>query len=454
MTEKIAIAIGLLLTVVSCPLVRADDENRSGREQPAVSSPASRSVQTLLEEGFAAGSGKAQAAQKQAALAQKLAPQDPRVNYAYGLVLLKLAQNANARSQFDAAVKQPGPAYWPAWQASIWTALVNRQYDAGMKQLDEYVGLVARPVEEPRAKQAQLDAAVWIGQMVEALDKIVEQPKRTRDRIAQSEEHIRKTFSDELHDAFNSGREAIRDRYDEATGQLALREEVQAKKEERDLQDQSAKVNSDIGNVEKQKEDTARSAEELKKLLEEQIAALDKQLGELERDYQLLERRAESVQRSYILAGREVTALQLQSQGATGSRTSTVNQQQVQQQLQQRQNQMAAYELEYNATTLRMSQVAQGARGVVAQRANVIRDYELATGQLVKKNAALDKWSSRLSDKKKKLSAATAKAGTTPAKDVKIKSLAALVPFDLEGEKVRVLKSFGLSTAEEKEKQP
>jgi tetratricopeptide (TPR) repeat protein len=449
------LAVCVLLTVNTSALVRAADEDQPAQARPVAPSPAAGSVQTLLEEGFATGTGKSAEAHRNAVAAQRLAPTDPRVNYAYGLVLMKLAQHTNARALFEAAVKQPGPAYWPAWQASIWTALANRQYETGLKQLDEFAVLVARPATDPDARRSQRDAAVWIGQIIEALDKTVEQPKRTRDRIARSEDHIRKSFNDELHDAFHAGREVVRDRYDEATGEMALREEAAAKKEERDLQDESAKVASDLGKVEQQKENTARTAEELKKQMEDQVAALDKQLGELERDYKALEKRAESIQRSYILAGREVTVLQLQTTGNGPSQTApggavTRNQQL----LQQRQNEMAAYELEYNATSFRMGQVAQAARGVVVQRAAVIRDYELATGQLVKKNAALDKWSSRLSDKKKKLTSATAKARTATPTDVRIKSIATLVPFDLDEEKNNVLKSFGLITAAEPEDKP
>lgn len=452
MSGHTCITVTAFLAAGLCSVLWADDKAKS----PVAAAPAADAVKSLLEDGFAAGSGKSQSAQKQAAAARRIAPHDPRVDFAYGLVLLKLAQTANAKAQFEAAVKQPGSPFWPAWQASIWSTIADKQYDAGLKRLDEFVVMVARPVESDGASQEQRDAAVWIGQLLEALDRIVETAK-TRERIAQSEEHIRKVFSDEMHDAVNAGREAVRDRYEQATGQAALREETQAKKQERDLQDQNAKVASDLGNVEKQKENAARTAEEMKKLMEEQVGKLDKQLGELERDYQFLEKRAESVQRSYLLAGREVTALQLQSPGASGTTRTAAGgtQTRLQQQLQQRQNEMAAYELEYNATTFRMGQLAQQARGIVTQRASVIREYEAATGQLVKKNAALDKWSSRLSDKKKKLSTATTKAGSSPPKEIKIRSLAALVPFDLDGEKDRVLKSFGLTPAdEEKEKQP
>ena len=115
--------------------------------------------------------------------------------------------------------------------------------------------------------------------------------------------------------------------------------------------------------------------------------------------------------------------------------------QNVQFQLQQRQNQMFGYRLDYNATVGRMSDVAQQGNEAAQQRADAIHQYETATGQLVKKTADLNKWTNRLTDQKQKLTVQKppAKANKKGPADKKQFSLKTYLPLDFEIEKERIL---------------
>ena len=56
------------------------------------------------------------------------APEEPRLDYAFGLVLLKHQQPKLWRTQFENAVQRPGPRqYWPAWQILVRTQIVDRE---------------------------------------------------------------------------------------------------------------------------------------------------------------------------------------------------------------------------------------------------------------------------------------------------------------------------------------
>ncbi|MGE5194340.1 MAG: hypothetical protein ACM3U2_17765, partial [Deltaproteobacteria bacterium] len=79
------------------------------------------------------------------------------------------------------------------------------------------------------------------------------------------------------------------------------------------------------------------------------------------------------------------------------------------------------------------------------QRADAIQRYETATGQLVKKNADLDKWTTRLKDEKKKLTVQKppAKGNKKAAGDKKQQfTLKTYVPLEFEVEKEHILASL------------
>ena len=169
------------------------------------------------------------------------------------------------------------------------------------------------------------------------------------------------------------------------------------------------------------------------------------ELEKLEKEYRELEARSETLRQTFAQVGRELTTLDLQmnligSVGTTGSAAA-----QTQMRIMQRQQQMVNTQTEYNVTIGRMSDVAQLGRNVNQRRAAIVAKYEKATGQLVKKNAEIDKWSARAAEKKKKLESGTV-GKTKSAKPAprKVASLKSYVPLELEDEKDRVLATFGI----------
>ena len=130
--------------------------------------------------------------------------------------------------------------------------------------------------------------------------------------------------------------------------------------------------------------------------------------------------------------------------------TNPVAMQNAQQQYVQRQNQLLQYQLEYNTNLGRMSEVAQAGAVATTQRAEAISRYEKSTGELVKKNAGLEKWSDRLKNEKQKLTVnkSGGKGGKTAATDKNSDKKPAAVtfktilPLDLQLEKDRLLASF------------
>src|SRR5204863_52540 len=83
-------------------------------------------------------------------------PADTRIDFAHGLVLARQSQMKLANVQFEAAVLQVGPAFWPAWKAAIWSHFVEKRYESGLNRLVEFSILVhdAGPSISPADDQA------------------------------------------------------------------------------------------------------------------------------------------------------------------------------------------------------------------------------------------------------------------------------------------------------------
>ena len=395
-----------------------------------------------FDEGYIVGPRRLQEAQKRLADARRLAPGDPRVDYATGLVLMKQGQVKPAAAQFEAALQRDGAAYWPAWQAVIWAHLSDKQYEPGLSRLDEFAAIVRNAEQPDDVSEAQREAARWIGQLFEAVSRLPES-RKFDDLLVEHQVKVLDTFGERLSLSLDEGRELVRARQfelDQAAG--AARMSADRKKALRD-QDKSAQIEKGLDGAGKQKEDAKKTEQDWKKWLDDLLAASDKQLAALDRDYKYLDQRAKSLFQSYTLAGTQLTALNFSLSAPTRYTTAFVMQTMQQQSLAV-QNQMIGYQFEYNATSGRMADVAQRGAQAMQERADGIKRYEDATGQLVKKQADLDKWSARLTAEKQKLAAPkpAGKKGTADKKQPY--SLKTMLPFNLEYERDQLLGSFGI----------
>lgn len=455
------------LTLLAACLVTAvahADPKADAKAAPAVA-PALPGNKVLVEhfkkafdEGFVIGPKRIQEAQKHLAPARKLLSDDARADYALGLMFVKQSQLKQAITQFEVAI-ETDESYWPAWQAAIWAQFVDKRYEPGLKQLVEFARLVEKSAPADDVTEAQRDAARWIGQVLVALSN-ADDSKRHDDLVAAHINDILKAIGDDLWVSLEEGRDAINER-EFARGQAAGKARQAAEKTDQVRKERkTALLDKNLDGAAKAKEDNEKSKEEWKTWLDEELAKSDKELGRLERDYKFLDQRSQSLFQSITLAGQEITAMELALSTLNPRTTNPVAMQNAQQQYIQRQNQMLQYQLDYNSNLGRMSEVAQAGAVATAQRAEAISRYEKSTGELVKKNAGLEKWSDRLKNEKQKLTvnksggkgAKTAGADKNSEKKPAAATFKTILPLDLQLEKDRLLASFSppVKTAKDK----
>lgn len=399
-------------------------------------------VRGMLDEGFTIGKPHLQAAEEHLAKARRLLPHDLRLEYAHALILYKQLQRKAALARLEDVAKSDRPAAWPAWQALILIELADKDLAPSLARLDTFAAAVARDETDP---QAAAEAACWIGRVLESLDFTVTAEK-PRALVVEHNTAIPTRFPGRLAEALEQGREAAREQHATLQEQAEDARTKVTLKQERNQEQQTAKLEFDQDRVEKQKTEAAKTAEGWKTWLDEQLAGFDKQIGLLEKDYNYLNKRLQSLQVSTLQLQQEIQILQ---QNLNNPRnTNNFN---MRAQLQQAEALLVRYETETLTNNVQLAKTIQSANGVLQQRAAAVAQYEKETGQLVKKNAALEKWGGRLDAQKRKAAAKPAAKKSLPGEQ-KVKSLRSYVSLDLDREKQRLFESFGITPAPKPEK--
>lgn len=404
-----------------------------------------RKIAEMFQVGFERGSNPQKEARRLYESALSLSKNDPRVDYAFGLVLLKQVKNKEAMSQFQQAVNSSGSTYLPAVQALIWMNFVAKDYPAGYEQLRSYAKRVATSEMETSEKE---QAAEWIGQVLAALQMSVDSIKQ-RDTLKREDEAVTGLLGTSLKSALSDGRVRVHSLHALMEGDIQQAREIAQAKEQKERADKEAQVAKNLESSAEKREELKKSSEDSKKAFEQQIAAFDKQLARLERDYDFLQKRVLSLTASQIQINGEMALLSQQSTSAQPRNANPFGQQQLAQAYQQRMSLLEAqafrYQFELDQTLASTINLSQRAQVVAGQRTATVRQYERLTGQIVQQDSALDKWQERLKKDGEKLKEQPKPKGAVTNKVQQVKSFRTYVDLDLNLERDRVLDSFGVA---------
>src|SRR5690606_37181805 len=122
--------------------------------------------QGMLASVFGADSPDIRRLQRHYQCLKSLRPDDPRVDYGYGLVLMKLHQHSDGLAHIERAAKAD-PPYLPARRPVISKMIRRGEHAAALQQLTRLAEQIATP--EQRKDRASQETAGWIGIAVEFL---------------------------------------------------------------------------------------------------------------------------------------------------------------------------------------------------------------------------------------------------------------------------------------------
>ncbi|HVW00325.1 MAG TPA: hypothetical protein VHB77_08295 [Planctomycetaceae bacterium] len=397
-------------------------------------------VAEMLNEGFTHGPNALRTAQREHAAARRLSPDDPLVEYAFGLVQSRQLHNQAALTQFKLAVERGTKPFWPAWEALIWADCCEKRYSDGLGQLVKFAELVQKNDGDGTGERHH--EANWIGQVLEGLDETLD-TDRDRTELATAEEKILATLDAELRASVDQGRAIVREKYRLLSQQASDVVEQRSKQDVAAGKEKATQIDSKVEEIGKEREANVRTREQWATWIEEQIPPIEKQLTQLERDYLYLDRRLGSLSQSIALANQELLMLETRAIATNQNPNLGGIVTPLQLTIQNRKAAVFGYQLDYNATAARMASTVEQAGALLKRRALAVEQYETATGQLMKKNNQLERWSIRLGEKKKKLQ------HQVPAKDLQenfernLGAFRTYVELDLEAERVRILNLLG-----------
>lgn len=439
---------GLVLAAALFECAFADDRNPNG---PAVAETANahsapdpadaRRVREILERGFASRRTGLSAAQAPYQAARLRPDYDPRVDYAYGLVLLRHLKYREAVEQFESAVKAGRRPYLPTWQALISTRVRLKERDAALKDAEKLARVLADPESSWIGPHSPADGAFWLGRLIAAYS-LADVLSDHAPQLTELDALVRKLFDADLSEAYQKGRRSIeRDYQDEIKRLEELRTVVAEKKQQRAEQRQAERENRKQ-QLEAQAENLEMTAKEWQAWIDEQLEDCDKQLERLEKDYKVLEKSAERVSSAMLELQREMTIAQLAQAADTRQRRD----QEYFAPMLQLESQMRRYQAQYAQLAAKAKAVTDEAKNVLAKRKAAKGRFEKATGQIEKNDRTLQKWNKLLEkDAQKKPAASAAGASAIRTRKRRLTKISNYLRLDVKAEKQRLLEELGQS---------
>ena len=230
-----------LLLIGGTDLFAADD---TPSQQTAREAALGRRLIDFFDEGYKRGPKVLPEAQRRYETLRGESQNDPRIDYAFGLVHLRQLKNKEAQTQFLLATKRTGEPYWPAWQALIWTHGTAKETTVAYERLTE---MAKRLVQIDNAPE---DAAVaeqfdWIGQSMAAFEKMTDTPK-AREAWLRQDEALRELLGEKLLAAYNSGQDEVHTRHALLEDDIRSTRDKTLEKREQERVDQQTKTEKDL----------------------------------------------------------------------------------------------------------------------------------------------------------------------------------------------------------------
>jgi hypothetical protein len=432
-------ALWLLFAILS-PAFAADPSQTA--DSARVSPPSAAALGRVLNVGFAAGREKMSAAGSQWSRIPPADRNDPRVDYAWGLVLLKHRRTREAERQFQTAAARTTPAYLPASQAVVWLQLARKQYVPGFKSLRAFIDSVADD-KRPAADAAErLSAAEWTGRAIAALNEIPLTDRQKAD-VERLDVAAEQQFRDRMLAAYRKGKQAVKSLAGELSVEAVKTRVLAGKKLAKKEKQTRKEIASRKDDVDKSQESLKLTAEQWKDWLDEQEKQTKRSLTRGTREMALLDGRRAAISRSMLLATRQKTALLFQIQRLQQGRPEQAPSRAADIALGRIEQTLLQYNVQQLRTVQQMNALRQTAAATLQQYRAAAKRYQTATGKIAKTNTDLSKLESQLKQQERKLRQINVKQAAA-VKQMKRRraSFTTYVKFDVDAEKKRLLESL------------
>lgn len=368
--------------------------------------------------------------------ASRLYRGEPSISYAWGLVLLRHHQPADATKQFLFSAEAADQSFLPGRQAVAWTLMINRDHAGALEAAAALaIDLATRAAEADSAGEDpgenELASARWLGEFFMAALTAARTDTESKS-VNSYLTRIESVFDGPLADAFADGREAFSERLQQLTAEAEAAQERARQRNQRKKETRTGEIKSALENTEAEQADSKLLAGDAKTWLEDTTRKIDRELGRLEKDYQFLSSQDKKLAQVMIDTHKSMRLAEVQQRAETAAYRGL-------------QTQLQNLERDRSTLAAQAFQTAQNGQQLLAAKRAAIQKYEAATGQLVKRTANLESWKQRLSKEQESL--ANAKSSAPVSR--RLKSFRLLLPFDLEVARKQLEATFNAGVSEQ-----
>jgi tetratricopeptide (TPR) repeat protein len=401
-------------------------------------------LSSLLDEGFRLQPEAATAAVAHFERLQKQRPDDPRIQYALALVLLKNFQQAEAIDHLEAAIRVDS-AYLPAWRLRLGLLLKSKEYAQVSERLYELADVVGRAAPSPPSMAVREQTAAYMGRVVAFLQGPLGDYE-VAEQACQLAKNLDALLGEGLHESFTAGRINLTREHHALLDEVELLTDAAAA----DKLEQLAEAEAEGAELESERDTVKRTQEQWDAIIKEEVGEIDSKLG-------ALEKRHDSVQQELVTLSDAIIAMRVEMQRLAairddairdandGPRRRMADTRGIDVRLAALQLELDQHLGQYDASLRERVQILQAAQGFMRQRQSSLNNYQRATGKAAERVQQLDRWTERIET-------AAAEAEMEPAAEARpvnalrrrIRNWTTFENLDLDSEKVRLIAEYSV----------
>lgn len=391
--------------------------------------------QGMLASVFGADSPDIRRLQRHYQALRSVRPDDPRVDYGYGLVLMKLHQHSDGLAHIERAAKAD-PPYLPARRAVIREMIRRGEHAAALQQLTRLAEQIATP--EQRKDRASQETAGWIGIAVEFLAGPAELTGLD-DEILEADAAIRRALPTDLRTLYD-----LRQQQTQAVvAKLDKEEQSAAEKADERMKQQQQQTQARIAESRSRQEQLEEAKQEQQLRTVDASASLEDQLEQVSDRFESLNRSAASLLQS--IQATQLAIHQLKTQAETRSNNTNQSNRFLEAQIITRSRELDVYVTEYGNTLQSREAVARQGQALVARwkatMTQARRSDSAAAAQLQK----FEKLNNNLARSLEKAKQTTPRSRQMRSIANRRRSFTTYDPFDLDQEQQRLAAEVGIA---------
>jgi hypothetical protein len=364
----------------------------------------------------------------------------PCLHFAHGLILQDRLLRKEAAEEFATAVRLDRSC-GPAWRSLIQFRLTEKEPDRLCDDLVEFAEALAKSRLDWRATERH-ELAVWLGR-VHGFLLLDEVQIVSREALNHNLAIVHRRLPQVLHSDYEAGLQKLSTDYDKLLTDIELEIAGDESKTARKTADKLTELKERRQEIKRKSNTAALTKEQWESWLKEQLTTTGKRLEELKQDYEKLE-----------AADRKLISLDLQTEldrqrlrteyGLQGIAGADIDRQPGVLRMEQERLRYANERLSLQQQAVR---VKSAARANIVARADAIRRYEQATGDIREEDATLTRWQQAINRSTLKVKE---KAASTASRKRLLRKLSLPTTYFEVDEKVeaqRLLRQFGTTLA-------